>query len=652
MDYNDDGLMLVDESLELVRADSADNILLTEHRNGSINMLKPASSNETVTLNCDGNVTYEVKRSATFVKSSQESLKLGGSRESLNRTRGASLFQSSNKSSGESPIFDKTHTVLIDLGDGKGALSSTMVSDRPVMNVTQNIPNITAEMDALPHTKRQSLLYHTHEVLSPDRAPQRPTRLTFNLNETTNLLHFSDPVAMLNKTQVFSSTMHSPLAVGSIEDVLNVTRDIQGSSLVAAINLRVPLDASDGDRTLTAEDFETMTIDDGGAVREIFDLSLEEPPSVGREEVPIRPIEGRTSIPARQRFSFGLDLTECTLDCSIELCDSSLSSNKPHIKSPVLTCLTKQGSFEMDESLGILTPDQMKEFLDSTTTNTNNTNNLELQLNTGSHKHGLHHCRIDQTPSPEELPLDPVGVKTDMSDIILPSEILSNAGPIMYQEISQTDSDSKTDQMTKSATSKVSNSFITSITSITSLDTGYQGDGEMSRPASRGADHSPSNGPKIKNQAGGVWNAPVIQPAPVPRRPDPMTDSDFFTESDADDVFNRGDRRAQIIDGQLYGPMVQGANVFINQQPQNEDSCMESSGIFTDVENRGEDDLVHRRSENEDQVDRDEVENSMNDVGQLVADSDMSPDVSTDTISSSNTACSQKKVTSSTPNDG
>jgi len=33
-----------------------------------------------------------------------------------------------------------------------------------------------------------------------------------------------------------------------------------------------------------------------------------------------------------------------------------------------------------------------------------------------------------------------------------------------------------------------------------------------------------------------------------------MTDSDFFTESDADDVLHRGDRRAQVIDGQLYGP--------------------------------------------------------------------------------------------------
>jgi hypothetical protein len=40
---------------------------------------------------------------------------------------------------------------------------------------------------------------------------------------------------------------------------------------------------------------------------------------------------------------------------------------------------------------------------------------------------------------------------------------------------------------------------------------------------------------------------------------DPMTDSDFFTESDADmhDELaagsSRGDRRAQVIDGTLYG---------------------------------------------------------------------------------------------------
>ncbi|XP_055643370.1 serine-rich adhesin for platelets isoform X2 [Toxorhynchites rutilus septentrionalis] len=690
VDYSDGDRMLVDESLELVGAGSTDNLADPDL---GLTMLRAASSNETITLNSDGNVTYEVRRSGTFVASSLESLKLGGSRESLNRTREKDSSLLTEKSGADSPGLNKTHILDMDVQDSTRVLNSTMVTNKALnnthildmdvqdstrvldssmttnrlVNVTQNIPNITKELEAgsgagLPHIRSDSLLYHTHEVNSPDRllpaepVAQRPTRLTFNLNETTELLHFSDSPAALNRTHVFSSTMHSPRAAGSSTDALNVTRDIEGPSLIDAMHLSsLPLDTSCGETTLVAEDFvlpeskpsDEMDVDESGAGKEIFDLSLDEPVSAGKDDVVLRPLEGRCSIAAKQRYSFGLDLTECTLDCSIELCDSSLSSNKPPIKSPVSNSLTKQGSFEMDESLGILTPDQMKEFLDSTTTNTNNTNNLELQLNAGSHKHGLHQCRIDQTPSPEELPLDPVGVKTDMSDIILPSEIHSNAGPMMYQEISQTDSDSKTDQMTKSATSKVSNSFITSITSITSLDTGYQGDGEMSRPASRGADHSPSNGPRIKNQGGGpaalaaAWNAqPAV--APVPRRQDPMTDSDFFTESDADDVFNRGDRRAQIIDGQLYGPMMQGANVFINQQPQNDDSCMESSGIFTDVDNRGDDDLVHRRSENDELA---EPECRVEAVGQQAAtQSDMSPDTSTDTISSSNTACSQKKL--------
>ncbi|KRF98304.1 uncharacterized protein Dwil_GK26774 [Drosophila willistoni] len=108
----------------------------------------------------------------------------------------------------------------------------------------------------------------------------------------------------------------------------------------------------------------------------------------------------------------------------------------------------------------------------------------------------------------------------------------------------------------------------------------------MSRPASRGAcDHSPSNGPQL----GRVSRQPSFPP-PIPmRRQDPMTDSDFFTESDADDVLHGrgGDRRAQVIDGQLYGPTMQpSASV-----PQLEDSCMESSGIFTDVENRCDEEM-------------------------------------------------------------
>lgn len=331
--------------------------------------------------------------------------------------------------------------------------------------------------------------------------------------------------------------------------------------------------------------------------------------------------------PNKPRFSFGLDLTDCSLDCSIDLCDTSGSSAAPQVapaKSPNLN-LTKQNSFEVDESLGILTPDQMKEFLDSATTTTNLDLPLEGHGHSGASNHKAigHRCRIDQTPSPEELPLDPVSVKTDISDALISMDSLPPAS-VLYQELSQTDSDSKMDamSMTKSTVSKVSNSFITSITSVTSLDTGYQGDGEMSRPASRGADHSPSNlsrvlsitQQKIQNNNNTInWN--MNAHPPIPRRQDPMTDSDFFTESDADDVVNRGDRRAQVIDGQLYGPSLQAAaNVFIEQEnEQGEESCMESSGIFTDAENRG--------------------------------DNDMSPDTSTETIRSNSSAYSQRKVT-------
>ncbi|XP_054083542.1 uncharacterized protein LOC105209729 [Zeugodacus cucurbitae] len=363
----------------------------------------------------------------------------------------------------------------------------------------------------------------------------------------------------------------------------------------------------------------------------------------------------------KSRYSFGLDLTESTLDCSIDLVDASLSSNAPghptanssmaaHSQSSSFQAqqqqqqqqqtLRRQTSFELDESLGILTPDQMKEFLDST--NTNNTNNLELPLSHNGNKMAMHHMRIDQTPSPEELPLDPVEVKTDMTELLLSqqqnqSNICESALSLQHQQQLQqrqqhlqqqqqlqsssistaetisthTDIDvsSKTsDAMTKSNVSKISTSFITSVTSVTSLDTGYQGDGEMSRPASRGAcDHSPSNGPAAR-KGGHVSRQPSFnqqlqqQQMPLVRRQDPMTDSDFFTESDADDIFHRGDRRAQVIDGQLYGPMHQpAASVFISEDP--EDSCMESSGIFTDVENRCEDDLAQmRRQDTQDAI--------------------------------------------------
>ncbi|KAH8249662.1 hypothetical protein KR032_011133, partial [Drosophila birchii] len=286
------------------------------------------------------------------------------------------------------------------------------------------------------------------------------------------------------------------------------------------------------------------------------------------------------SVRGRTRYSFGLDLPDTTLDCSIELVDNSFSSST-HLQQQQL--LKKQSSFDMDESLGILTPDQMKDFLDSP--HNNLMHNLELIR---MHHPNLMQLRMEQTPSPEELPLDPIEIK---SEIVKQVEASQNQMTAASQQV------------------KLSNSFITSVTSVTSLDTGYQGDGEMSRPASRGAcDHSPSNGPHL-GRVSRQPSFPPPNPAPL-RRQDPMTDSDFFTESDADDVLHRGDRRAQVIDGQLYGPDMMQPSASV---PQMEDSCMESSGIFTDVENRCDEEM--RQPELEVDV-----------------DVDMSPDDSTQTM--------------------
>lgn len=319
---------------------------------------------------------------------------------------------------------------------------------------------------------------------------------------------------------------------------------------------------------------------------------------------------------AKKRFSLGLELPDCTLDCSIELCDSSAATSAQD-SSPLVNF--NPHSYDMDESLGILTPDQMIEFLDT------NATNPKIELPTSLPvKFDPHKCHIDQTPSPEDLPLDPIEVKVINSsklndadaDITLqPSMVCDHDGP------SQTDSYTKTDQMTKSSTSKVTNSFITSVTSIASLDNGYHADGEMSRPASRGAE-SPMR--RVHNARQNKLHAHDAN-VPVIRRQDPMTDSDFFTESDADDILHRGgDRRVQIIDGHIYN--AQGADVFIDEAPREND--MESSGVYTDVDHR------------------DEIQsNSMNLSIENENKNDMSPDSSTDTIKSSEYANDCNKMT-------
>lgn len=312
--------------------------------------------------------------------------------------------------------------------------------------------------------------------------------------------------------------------------------------------------------------------------------------TVAEKSQPIQIVSGPSS-DGKKRFSLGLDLAECTLDCSIELCDSSAATSMQD-SSPLQHY--KAHSHEMEESLGILTPDQMIEFLDTNASYANLEMASSLPLALPKHK-----CQVDHTPSPEELPLDPIEVKTfDTSDM---NETVIHTTITEHDAQSQCDSYTRTDQMSKSTTSKTtamatstvasatatSNSFITSVTSIASLDNGYQGDGEMSRPASRGAENSPMrrvNSRQNKLHTSDSDNVPVV------RRQDPMTDSDFFTESDADDVFHRGDRRVQIIDGHMYN--AQGADMFIDEQPNIESSGMDSSGIYTDVEQpRTEDDM-------------------------------------------------------------
>ncbi|GBP80473.1 hypothetical protein EVAR_12677_1 [Eumeta japonica] len=232
---------------------------------------------------------------------------------------------------------------------------------------------------------------------------------------------------------------------------------------------------------------------------------------------------------------------------------------------------------KMDE-LGValiedeLLPSIHSSILEPISSMTDTTVNLELPLDCKHSENRLSVNRIEQTPSPEDLPLDSSEINGEISTY-------SNSqfsGSTLHD--SQTFSDSKNDYQKSMETSKVSNSFITSITSITSLD-GYQGDGEMSRPVSRGGDHSIGNREDIEMD----W-----QNIPVARRTDPMTDSDFFTESDADgldDQMHRGDRKAQVIDGALYGGKNNSNGIAPLIVNRNEDSCMESSGVYTDFEN-------------------------------------------------------------------
>ncbi|KAL1490171.1 hypothetical protein ABEB36_012908 [Hypothenemus hampei] len=257
---------------------------------------------------------------------------------------------------------------------------------------------------------------------------------------------------------------------------------------------------------------------------------------------------------------------------------------------------SKRDSLECEESLGILTPDQMDDFthslefdVSSSEGRLNNPTNQPEENQQEVHSPNLNHSSTEYSLSlidPDQvsgfmmlksdttinldLPLDASVLVTDfIKETPSPEELPLDATPVVESEPSKTES-------TKTKTT--TNSFVTSITSITSLDTGYQGDGEMSRPASRGAENSP------------LTRRPFSKS--FPRKPDPMTDSDFYTESDADnhdDNQLKGDRRAQVIDGTLYGVDPQtAADIYMNNREN-----MDSSGVFTDIESglRNSDDI-------------------------------------------------------------
>ncbi|XP_044018850.1 histone-lysine N-methyltransferase, H3 lysine-79 specific isoform X2 [Aphidius gifuensis] len=262
--------------------------------------------------------------------------------------------------------------------------------------------------------------------------------------------------------------------------------------------------------------------------------------------------------------------------------------------------LIKQNSFEHDESLGILTPDQMTDFTvalggsrtpsyenltgsklaivtgaaaATTTTTTTTTSSSRLSRPTNVQFIGDDDLLCERSPSLEELPLDPKPLNNKLSinqttNTITTITTTPSTSTIINTILPLTN-------ILNASTSLLPMSFVTSVTSITSLEAGYQGDGENSRPASRGPDTSSS----VQTVSANCKNCHLQ---------DPMTDSDFFTESDADahEDIVRGDRRAQIIDGTLFCPPTgrQYQN-FVTEE-------MDSSGIYSDLDKK-QDEIIN-----------------------------------------------------------
>lgn len=290
----------------------------------------------------------------------------------------------------------------------------------------------------------------------------------------------------------------------------------------------------------------------------------------------------KTDLPKNLDETVILKRDEVIIDdgnCTVTYRNSHKPERPYDFATPFLTKLTtnivennKRDSLEFEESLGILTPDQMTDTVNFPSSRTPSSENVNL----------LAQRKSEGLNSPSQI--DSLGIIDEkvLADLELPLDSVGKFKDFVMARVEQTPSPEElpldNTPIVKTQPEKA-NTFIVSISSITSLDTGYQGDGEMSRPASRGADNSP------------MTRRPLLS-----QRNDPMTDSDFYTESDADNHEeqltiqpSRGDRHARVIDGTLYGVDPQAAADLYANNREN----MDSSGVFTDIETSTRTDETH-----------------------------------------------------------
>lgn len=309
--------------------------------------------------------------------------------------------------------------------------ASTTTTDELLVNETIDLVKCSSESLDLPvnETFNTAAVDTTFSKPSNDVTFLKPSNLPLQASNETVTIELS-PMSPQQHDKTFDCKRPSRLSVDLAEQMngeeIALNSTMKAEKLVDISAPHPPMDVVDDEKSPNVTQLLCDSLGNKTLVPEEIADDLSDDNVVEEDEMPpvvLKSQEGRIQLPPKQRFSFGLDLTEYTLDCSIELCDVSNSSSMQQNKSNN----TKQSSF--DESLGILTPDQMKEFLDST--RTSNGSHLQLHLHSNGHKGvGHHQCRVDLTPSPEELPLDPIEVKTDGGHIVFGTEPSGNLSPI------------------------------------------------------------------------------------------------------------------------------------------------------------------------------------------------------------------------------